>query len=351
MITHPDLDYPRRQIEHRLAGCFDATEATTRSTRRRWPSASSGARRRPMCSCSASPSRAATCPVTSEADRSGRSDSTASPSIATSAAFDWGRRWQHDPDASVVDAAVNGRRSDDARHRSADVGDDGPTASNGCGRRSAPARPIVDDARRRSRRLSGRGVRTPVPRRRAEAGRRRSGRSSPARPADRGGRPQPAQADGVQGRVRGGPPHAAPRGPRRGRCRRRARRDGVVASSIHPILKALGRTSKVSFGSWTAPVFVASALREAPSGHALRPVRANRVAAHRTGTGRGSTSMRWTGSTSRSTVTPWTSRCEIAGLPDHVRGYEDLKLRRVAEYRDRLYVALDALARRRAAFG
>jgi indolepyruvate ferredoxin oxidoreductase len=109
-----------------------------------------------------------------------------------------------------------------------------------------------------------------------------------------------------------------------------------------PALRALGRTSKMSFGSWTSPVFMA--LR---SGKRLRGTRFDPF---------GRTELRRLERKLPGEYLDALERVyraldrgsfdlcvEIAELPDHVRGYENLKMRRIGEYRERLRRAIEAL--------
>ncbi len=144
------------------------------------------------------------------------------------AAFRWGRAWIDDP-ASVERAAGLTRPA-------------GPESFDDLVER------LADDlvgyqSERYCRSVPRRGRRCP---RRRTSVRRRSNA------LQRVGRPQPAQADGLQGRVRGGPPAARRRGPRRLRVGGRRRHDGDVsppsadAASDRPRTQAeaaaLGRT-------------------------------------------------------------------------------------------------------------
>ncbi len=122
-------------------------------------------------------------------------------------------------------------------------------------------------------------------------------------------------------------------------------RGARVGWKLHPpLLKALGRADKLTFASWTAPAF--SALRSAKRlrGTAFDPF--------------GRTKMRRTERAlpeefraaldvvfehlDRSTLD---QAVAIADLPDLVRGYEDLKLHRVAEYRAQMSAALAEIVR------
>ncbi|NNE12822.1 MAG: 2-oxoacid ferredoxin oxidoreductase, partial [Ilumatobacter sp.] len=118
--------------------------------------------------------------------------------------------------------------------------------------------------------------------------------------------------------------------------------EAPVSWHLHPpMLKALGMDSKLALGSWARPMF--ATLRK---GKRLRGTRLDPF---------GRTEMRRTEaalpaeylatmSTVYETLTAerLAQAVEIAGLPDLIRGYEDLKERRIAEYRT---AVTDALAR------
>jgi len=116
--------------------------------------------------------------------------------------------------------------------------------------------------------------------------------------------------------------------------------DARITWQLHPpMLKALGRQSKVAFRSWTRPAFTALRACKRLRGTRLDPF--------------GWTEMRRMEQAlpdefvdALDTVLRSLSAenldeaVAIAELPDVVRGYEDLKVRRVGEYRERLTAAL-----------
>jgi indolepyruvate ferredoxin oxidoreductase len=114
-----------------------------------------------------------------------------------------------------------------------------------------------------------------------------------------------------------------------------------VTWQLHPpVLKALGRTSKLGFGQRTAPAF--RALR---AGKRLRGTRLDPFG--RTGLRRTERALpgeyvtmidRVHGSLTANNLD---QAVTIAELPDVIRGYEDLKLRRIGEYRARCAELLD----------
>lgn len=99
-----------------------------------------------------------------------------------------------------------------------------------------------------------------------------------------------------------------------------------------PVLKALGRREKLRFGEQTRPAFVALAAGKRLRGTRLDPFGATEVrrterelVREYTGLVRLLVDGLDAGSHARAV--------EVAGMVDSVRGYEDLKMRRVAEYR------------------
>ncbi len=114
-----------------------------------------------------------------------------------------------------------------------------------------------------------------------------------------------------------------------------------VSWHLHPpMLKALGMDSKLELGSWSKPAFVA--LR---TGKRLRGTRFDLFG--RTEMRRMEAALPGEFLAAMQTVHDGLTldnldlAVEIAGLPDGIRGYEDLKLRRVAEFREQLVDALD----------
>jgi indolepyruvate ferredoxin oxidoreductase len=99
-----------------------------------------------------------------------------------------------------------------------------------------------------------------------------------------------------------------------------------VTWQLHPpVLRALGRSSKVAFGPRSAPVFAALARGKRLRGTRLDPFGRTRLRA-----------------TERALPGEFLTAMDrvYAALPDHVRGYESLKERRVEEYRTMLRDAL-----------
>ena len=197
----PDDPVPRAGHADRPARRGVTRRPTTAtSTRPRSPPGCSATRRPPTSCCSASPCSTARSP-SSRSRSSGRSSSTASPSSATS------------PPSGGAGAGPTGpTRSSSA------AGIAEPTGSGDHRRARSSASPPISSTTSPSATPSGSA--TVVERARAaEAG---------CRPGELGvhrrRRPPPAQADGLQGRVRGRP--AAARCPRR---RRRTRRSAARA--------------------------------------------------------------------------------------------------------------------------
>ncbi len=116
--------------------------------------------------------------------------------------------------------------------------------------------------------------------------------------------------------------------------------DARISWQLHPpMLKALGMNSKMELGTWSKPAFAALQRGKRLRGTRLDPF-------GRTGMRRTEAALPDEFLATMATVYAslsadrLTAAVEIAGLPDVIRGYEDLKLRRVAEYRERTAVAL-----------
>ncbi len=115
---------------------------------------------------------------------------------------------------------------------------------------------------------------------------------------------------------------------------------GSVSYKLHPpVLKALGMNQKISFGSWATPGFRALAKAKRLRGTKLDPfgraevrklerqlIPEYREAVQRLISGLSPANLGLA--------------VQIASLPDQVRGYEELKVRRVAEYREELAAQL-----------
>ncbi|MET9992830.1 indolepyruvate ferredoxin oxidoreductase family protein [Streptomyces mutabilis] len=128
-----------------------------------------------------------------------------------------------------------------------------------------------------------------------------------------------------------------------------------VSYRLHPpVLRALGMREKISLGSWSRPVFRGlyalrglRGTRWDPFGHAhVRRVERALITEYRETIERLLPEL---------DVTTVEGAVELAALPDLVRGYEDVKLSKVAVYRDRLreaeqslrpYASEDAVQRR-----
>ena len=184
-----------------------------------------------------------------------------------------GPRCSSRPDA--VGAATRGeacrsRRSPPQARRSVDVG---ATAAScgGCWRSASRADRLPGRPTRGATSTSS--VACQAPRR---VGRRHR--------AGRGGRALPAQADGLQGRVRGGAP--APRRRRARELERRVRPRAPSRYNLHPpLLRALGWSGSSSSARGSSRRSARSP--DAPAArHAARPVRLRRGAPRRAGAGR-----------------------------------------------------------------
>jgi indolepyruvate ferredoxin oxidoreductase len=118
-----------------------------------------------------------------------------------------------------------------------------------------------------------------------------------------------------------------------------------VAYKLHPpLLRALGVDHKLAFGLWTRPLFRALARGKRLRGTRLDPFRWTKVRrAERSlpGEYRAAIERVLPALTAENLLEAVT----IAELPDLVRGYEELKLERVAEFRRRLAEAVPARAR------
>ena len=119
--------------------------------------------------------------------------------------------------------------------------------------------------------------------------------------------------------------------------------DADVSWHLHPpMLKALGLDDKVPLGSWATPMLKTLAAGKRVRGTRLDPfgrmemrrVERSLIDEYR------SAIDQVIGRLSPSNLAAATA---LAQLPDIVRGYEDLKLRRVAQFRDDLATALDDL--------
>jgi indolepyruvate ferredoxin oxidoreductase len=119
--------------------------------------------------------------------------------------------------------------------------------------------------------------------------------------------------------------------------------DGVITWQLHPpMLRALGFDSKIGLGPWATPMIRVLAAQRRLRGTALDPFGRSEV-------------RRIERELAREYVVAIDRALEvlsadsldaavaIAELPDNVRGYEEIKLANVAEYRRRLEIALGSL--------
>lgn len=112
-----------------------------------------------------------------------------------------------------------------------------------------------------------------------------------------------------------------------------AKTGGTISYRLHPpMLKAMGLDRKVTFGPATEPIFARLAKGKRLRGTLVDPFRWAKV---RVEERRLPGEYRATIDSvlDRLTVQNLTQTIEIAELPDLIRGYEDLKLARIAEYR------------------
>ncbi len=111
---------------------------------------------------------------------------------------------------------------------------------------------------------------------------------------------------------------------------------GRVSWNLHPpLLRSMGRTSKMAFGPRTVPMFGALAKMKWLRGHWFDPFGHSEVR-------RTERALPGEYVAAMSVVLEdlddgnFERAVEVAGLPDLVRGYEDVKMRTVAEFRQRL---------------
>jgi indolepyruvate ferredoxin oxidoreductase len=111
---------------------------------------------------------------------------------------------------------------------------------------------------------------------------------------------------------------------------------GRIAYQLHPpLLRALGVDHKLRFGYWSRPLFRWLARGKRLRGTVLDPFRWTKVRrAERALPGEYRAAM--TKVLGALTADNLDAAVRVAELPDLVRGYEDLKLERVAEFRHRL---------------
>jgi len=107
-----------------------------------------------------------------------------------------------------------------------------------------------------------------------------------------------------------------------------------VQYHLHPpLLRALGLTRKLRLGTWVEGVFRLLAAMKGLRGTALDPfgrAEVRRVERHLIGEYRGLVDKALIGLSAES----YARALELAGLPDLIRGYEDVKLRTVRRFRD-----------------
>ena len=108
-----------------------------------------------------------------------------------------------------------------------------------------------------------------------------------------------------------------------------------VQYNLHPpLLRALGLTRKLKFGTWFDGAFRALRRDEGAARHRARSVRPRRGAARRAGADRRVPRADRAGAGRALRRRPTSARCRLARLPDVIRGYEDIKLRNVEKYRE-----------------
>ena len=116
--------------------------------------------------------------------------------------------------------------------------------------------------------------------------------------------------------------------------------DAAVTWRLHPpMLKALGMESKLSIGTWAKPAFAALRRGKRLRGTRLDPF--GRSEMRRLEAALPEEYLATMATVYESlTADRFDRAVHIAGLPDVIRGYEDLKLRRIAEYRAAVETAL-----------
>lgn len=115
---------------------------------------------------------------------------------------------------------------------------------------------------------------------------------------------------------------------------------GRVSWRLHPpLLRAMGRSSKIGMGMWTSPMFRFLARMKWLRGRTLDPFGHTEIRrTERALTGEYRTAL----TTMLENLTPAQidDAVALAELPEVIRGYEHIKMRRVEEFRDRLGVAV-----------
>jgi indolepyruvate ferredoxin oxidoreductase len=111
---------------------------------------------------------------------------------------------------------------------------------------------------------------------------------------------------------------------------------GRISWQLHPpALRAMGRSSKIAFGSWTTPLFRVLRRMKWLRGRRLDPFGHTQIRrTERALAGEYLTALRTV--LDGLDVSRLDDAVALAELPELVRGYEDIKMRRVSEFRDRL---------------
>ena len=126
-------------------------------------------------------------------------------------------------------------------------------------------------------------------------------------------------------------------------ARRVAGRRGRIAWKLHPpLLRSLGLKRKISFGLWTAPFFKFLAAARFLRGTIFDPF--GMAGLRRT---ERELPGQYISALERLLICLTPAKLDAAvalvALPEQIRGYEDLKLERIAGYRKALAAALDDL--------
>jgi indolepyruvate ferredoxin oxidoreductase len=122
-------------------------------------------------------------------------------------------------------------------------------------------------------------------------------------------------------------------------ARRLAGRNGRIAWRLHPpLLRALGLSRKISFGLWTTPFFSLLARARILRGTVFDPFGYAKLRRMERDLSREYVEM-LDRILPRLASANLGSAVALAELPDEIRGYEDLKLERIARYRETLTAA------------
>jgi indolepyruvate ferredoxin oxidoreductase len=115
---------------------------------------------------------------------------------------------------------------------------------------------------------------------------------------------------------------------------------GRISWKLHPpMLKAMGRSSKIDFGRWTSPAFRVMTRMRWLRGHWIDPFGHTEIRRTERALVGEYTGALWS-VLERLDASRMDDAVALAELPDVVRGYEDVKMRGVASFRERLAAAV-----------